>query len=156
MLKAIVFGVVIIILGLFIALGPQFIFQVCGSTITSSEVIVDCCTVFEISSCCVPDVGRLAICYWTARAEIGIGLLIVALGTCMLVFADRKIHFGLAIGTLFSSIIAWAVPNLLIGGCSSLVMRCHKVAFPALTVVSVVLFIFSVIIIFILQKQQNR
>jgi hypothetical protein len=49
-----------------------------------------------------------------------------------------------------ASIIALAVPNFLIGGCGSLTMKCRKVAFPALTVESVVLLVFSAIMVTII------
>ena len=136
-----------IVLGLLISLGPQFLFKVCGPTMASSGVIDECCAKPEVNSCCAPAANSLPICHWTARAEIGIGLLIAALGACMIVFTDSKTHLGLIIGVFMASIIAFAIPNFLIGGCSTLTMRCRKIAFPALTAESVFLLVFSVIIL---------
>jgi len=127
MKKAIIFGTVVIILGLLIALGPKFLFKVCG-----------------------PMGEGVSHCHWSAQAEIGMGFLIVALGACMLVFTDPKTHLGLAIGTFLASIIALAVPHFLIGGCGSLGMKCRRIAFPALTVESVVLMVFSAIMVCII------
>jgi len=133
MKKAIIFSAIIIILGLLIALGPQFVFKVCGH-------------------------GEEGFphCHWSAQAEIGMGLLIVALGTCMIVFTDSKTHLGLAIGTFFASIITLAIPNFLIGGCNSMAMKCHRVAFPALTAESIVLLVFSAILITIIVMQKTK
>jgi hypothetical protein len=130
--KAIIFGTVIIILGLLIALGPQFLFKVCKH-------------------------GEEGFphCHWSAQAEIGMGLLIVALGACMIVFTDTKTHLGLAIGTFFASIIALAVPNLLIGGCGMMTMQCRKIAFPALTAESIVLLVFSAIMVTVIAMQKT-
>jgi peptidoglycan/LPS O-acetylase OafA/YrhL len=124
MKKAIIFGSIVIGFGLLIALGPKFLFKVCGHGEDS-----------------------FPHCHWSAQAEIGMGLLIVALGACMIVFTDPKTHFGLATGTFLASIIALAIPNFLIGGCGSMAMKCRTVAFPALTAESVVLLVFSAIML---------
>jgi len=124
MKKAIVIGTVVSILGLLIALGPQFLFKVCGH-----------------------GESGYPHCHWSAQAEIGMGLLIVALGVCMIMFTDAKTHLGLLIGIFLASIIALAVPHTLIGGCGMMSMQCRKVAFPALTIESVVLLVFSAVII---------
>ena len=122
MKKAVISGVVVIVLGLLISLGPQFLFKVCGH-----------------------GESGFPLCHWSARAEIGMGLLIVALGICMIVFIDPKTHLGLLIGIFLASIIAMGIPNTLIGGCGMMSMQCRKVAFPALTAESVVLLVFSAI-----------
>ena len=153
MKKTIIISAVVMVLGLLIALGPQFIFKVCDTRMSSSESASpasaddDCCAEPETSSCCGPAVSSLPICHWSARTEIGIGLLIVALGVCMIVFTDSKTHLGLLIGIFFASIIALAIPYSLIGGCATITMRCHRVAFPALTIESVILLVFSAIMI---------
>jgi hypothetical protein len=120
--KVIIFGALIIIFGLLIAMGPQFLFKICKH-------------------------GEEGFphCHWSAQAEIGIGFLIIALGACMIVFTDTKTHLGLAIGTFFASIIALSVPNFLIGGCGMMTMQCRKIAFPALTAESIVLLVFSAV-----------
>jgi len=120
MKKSIICGSVITVLGLLIAFGPQFLFKVCSSA--------GC-------SCC----GDIPTCHWTARAEIGIGMLIAALGLCFIVFDEKKTQLGLIIGVFFSGIIALAIPHSLIGGCELKTMACHRVAFPAITVIGAVL-----------------
>jgi hypothetical protein len=160
MKKAIICGSIVIVLGLFIALGPQFLFKVCDPNMVSTESASsastddDCCAEPAQSSCCGPSVRSLPICHWSAQAEIGMGLLIAALGACMIVFPEQKTRLGLLIGIFFSSIIALAIPNFLIGGCSTMTMRCHRVAFPALTVESAVLLVFSAIMITVIAMQK--
>jgi len=133
MKKTIILGSVVILLGLLTALGPQFLFKVC-------------------------DHGESGFphCHWSAQAEIGIGLLIAALGACMIVFTDRKTHLGLLIGIFLASMIALAVPNFLIGGCGMMTMKCRRVAFPALTAESVVLLVFSAIMITVIAMQKQQ
>jgi hypothetical protein len=156
MKKVIIFGAVVIILGLLIALGPQFLFKVCGPTMASnaSEELADCCAVPEESGCCGPVASSLPICHWSARAEIGMGLLIAALGACIIVFTDAKTQFGLLIGVFMASLIALATPHTLIGGCGSMAMACRRIAFPALTAESVILLILSAVMVVIIAIQK--
>jgi hypothetical protein len=158
MKKAVIFGAIVILLGLLIALGPQFLFKVCGISMTDSGTLEDCCAEpVEEASCCAPAISSYPICHWSAQAEIGMGLLIVALGACMIVFTDPKTHLGLMIGIFMASIIALAIPNFLIGGCGAAAMSCRRIAFPALTVESIVLLVFSAIMIttIAMQKPDN-
>jgi hypothetical protein len=133
MKKNVTIGAVVIALGLLIALGPQFLFKVCAHGETGNPH-----------------------CHWSAQAEIGIGLLIAALGACMIVFNDQKTHLGLLVGIFLASIIALTIPNTLIGGCSMMTMQCRKVAFPALTAESVVLLVFSAIMITVIAMCPQR
>jgi hypothetical protein len=132
MKKSIILGAVVIMFGFLIALGPQFLFKVCAH-----------------------GEDGFPLCHWTGQAEIGIGFLIVALGICMIVFIDPKTHLGLFIGVFFAGIIALFIP-MLIGGCSSMSMQCRKVAFPALTFESVVLLVFSAIIVVYLEMKKPQ
>ena len=114
-------------LGLLLALGPQFLFKVCDS--------------------------HTMVCHWTAQAEIGIGGIIALLGVAMFIFTDVKIQLGLSIGILLSGIFALLVPHLLIGGCSTASMACNTIAFPAITVICILLLVGVLInIIYSLRK----
>ena len=118
-------------MGLLIALGPQFLFKVC--------------TVHN---------GVLPLCHWSAQAELGIGMLVAALGLCFIVFSDPKTQQGFAIGVFLTGIIVLGIPHALIGGCTAKTMACHKVAFPALTVEDVILLLYSaVMVVFIEMKE---
>jgi hypothetical protein len=119
MKNRIISGGAVIIFGLLIALGPQFLFKVCP--------VVD---------------GMFMRCHWSARAEIGVGgPLIAVLGIALVFFANPKIRLGLTIGVFLSGVLALLIPHALIGGCSMHSMACRKVAFPAITVSSILLLI---------------
>jgi hypothetical protein len=154
MKKVIIFGSIVILLGLLIALGPQFLFKVCDLSMSDSGYLEDCCAEPVETDCCGPAISSYPICHWTARAEIGIGLLVAALGACMIVFTDPKTHLGLIIGVFMASMIAFAIPNFLIGGCGMLTMKCRRVAFPALTAESVALLVFSAIMVTVIAMQK--
>jgi hypothetical protein len=114
MKNRIVSGGAVTAFGLLIALGPQFLFKVC------------------------PPAGDIFMkCYWSARAEIGIGALIAALGAALVIFASPKTRLGLSIGIFLSGIIALLIPHSLIGGCSMHSMACRKIAFPSITVIAI-------------------
>jgi hypothetical protein len=126
-------GVVVILSGFLIALGPQFLFKVCATM-----------------------EDGFPRCFWSARAEIGIGMLIAVLGITLLIFAETKVRLGLTIGVFFSSIITLCIPHALIGGCGMMTMACRRVAFPALTIIGIVLLVGSALNSFyLLSKEKN-
>jgi hypothetical protein len=120
MKNRIISGGTALVFGLLIALGPQFLFKVCP--------------VME---------GIAMKCHWSARAEIGIGALIAALGIALIVFVSPKTRLGLTIGIFLSGVLALLVPHALIGGCVMHSMPCRKIAFPSITVISILLLIGS-------------
>jgi hypothetical protein len=108
-------GLITFALGLLIAAGPQFLFKVCGTM-----------------------GGGVPRCHWSAQAEIAIGALIAALGLAYLVFSESNVRLGLTVGVLFSGIVALCIPHVLIGGCDGMTMACRKTAFPALTLIGII------------------
>jgi hypothetical protein len=144
MKKTIVIGIVVIILGTLISFGPQFLFKVCSPIAMLTEFLTDDCD--DGGNCgCSGDALSFPICHWAARAEIGVGFLIVALGICMLLFLDLKTQQGLTIGIFLASIIALSIPYTLIGGCNIMTMDCRRIAFPILSLICIITLIGSVI-----------
>jgi hypothetical protein len=120
--KQLLYGILVIIFGLLVALGPQFLFKVCNA---AEE--------------------NFPRCHWSARAEMGIGIIITALGICILLFIDEsKIRQGLSIGIFFTSIVALLIPHTLIGGCNMMTMQCRRVAFPVLSVICIILLLSAI------------
>ena len=144
MKKVVIIGSVIILLGMLIALGPQFLFKVCSPITMATEEITDDCG--DDGSCgCSGTALSFPLCHWSARAEIGIGLLIAALGICLIVFTDLRTQQGLTIGIFLSSIVSLSIPHILIGGCGVMTMACRKISFPVLSIICITLIIGSVI-----------
>jgi hypothetical protein len=116
MRNRIISGGAAVVLGLLIALGPQFLFKVC------------------------PVMGDIIMkCHWSARGEIGVGALIALLGLALVFFADPGTRLGLTIGIFLAGVLALLIPHALIGGCVMHSMPCRKIAFPAITVISILL-----------------
>ena len=130
MKKSIIIGSTIIVLGLLIALGPQFLFKVCTA-----------------------HGGTFPLCHWTARAELGMGRLIAALGICLIVFNDPKTQLGLIIGIFLISIMVIGIPHALIGGCKSSEMACRKITFPVITVIGIILLVYSIIVMVLSERK---
>jgi hypothetical protein len=76
-------------------------------------------------------------CHWTAQAELGVGLMITALGILLLVFKSGKTRMGVSCAVFLSGVLVLAIPHVLIGGCEMESMACRIAAFPALTVLGV-------------------
>ena len=154
MKKNIISGSVVVVLGLLIALGPQFLFRVCPPIISPEVPAAGC------GGCgCSGDGGFAVyypICHWAARALLGMGMLIAALGIiCLLVQSDQKTRLGLFAGVFLSSIIALGIPNALIGGCGVETMACRRIAFPTVSIISIVLLVYSAVIIVVYNKNES-
>jgi hypothetical protein len=121
------------LLGLLIAFGPQFVFKPCGKM-----------------------GDAFSHCHWSIQGDMGIGIIITALGICLIIFSDPRTRFGLTIGVFFMSIVALLIPHGLIGGCNSMEMRCHKYAFPALTVYSILVLALSLANLYYLDGKGKR
>jgi len=117
MRKNIIIGAGAIIAGLLIALGPQFLFKVCPQESN----------------------GDWLQCHWSVQALLGTGIIIAALGFCIVLFSDLKTHVGLVVGIFFAGIVSLAIPYSLIKGCNKeLEMACTEVTFPIITVLGAV------------------
>jgi len=114
MIKNSICGAAAFIAGLLIAFGPQFLFKLCSGC----------------GSCCGDGIPT---CFWTGRAEIGMGLLMAALGLCLLVFTEPQTQLGLYIGIFLAGLFGLLIPHVIIGGCELRTMGCHRRAFPVLT-----------------------
>lgn len=134
MKKTIISSVVVTALGLLVAFGPQYLFKVCPA-----------------------HGGAFPLCHWSAQAEIGLGMLIAALGLCLTAFSDPKTQLGLAIAIFLAGILVIGIPYALIGGCAGNMMACRRIAFPALTIEGAILVVYSALmVIYIEVKKPER
>ena len=113
MKNRIVSGAGAIAAGLLISIGPQ--------------------TVFKLDP--QMEDGGWMTCHWTGQAELGLGLLIAALGFLLLLVHSRETRLGLSLSAALAGILVVLYPTVLIGGCSMEDMRCRLITFPALIVI---------------------
>lgn len=99
-------------LGFLLAVGPWHIFKVCGSTMK---------------------------CFWTGRAELGIGILVIILGILNMTVSSIQVRLGLNLALTFVGIQAALIPTWQIGVCSMPNMSCHAVAAPSILFISILI-----------------
>ncbi|OCG32706.1 hypothetical protein A9G33_02700 [Gilliamella sp. Choc3-5] len=100
--------------------------------------------------------GKIMKCFWTARAEIGIGCLVIAIGALLLISRTAFVRIGLSMALACISLLAAAIPTILIGVCGNEMMRCNMGSKPALVLLSGLLFIVAVINIYYLNKRTKN
>ena len=156
-------GILFIILGAFIAFGPLTIFPVCGvhssqqasgheseqkkaqMSMKMGDKQVDSSDENASESTMTKGTGMVMKCFWTARAELGLGILIAILGALIIAFQSVQIRLGLNISIILNGILALLIPISLIGVCDGVHMSCHSLTLPALAVISSALIIAAVV-----------
>jgi len=82
-------------------------------------------------------------CFWTVRAETGIGCVIAFGGLALFLTKDRGQLTGIFMMLSVCAVFAGALPLFLIGMCASPLMPCRMGTQPALILLSSVLFLVS-------------
>ncbi len=80
-------------------------------------------------------------CFWTARAELGVGVAVIVSGIMLFLFKCGGIRLGISLVTAALAALGFALPTWLIGVCGSEAMLCRIGALPALQLASGLLFI---------------
>jgi len=133
MKKNIIFSALFIISGLLISLGPIYLFKACDA---------GCCASYPT-------------CYWMRMIELGMGMIITALGTFLIVYTDTKIQIGMIISIILTDIMVLLIPTVIIGSCTVKTMACNVLTVPVLIVIGIFLLICSVIRLLSLRKTIN-
>ncbi|MBO4747714.1 MAG: DUF4418 family protein [Clostridiales bacterium] len=131
MKNRIIFAAAFVLLGLLVILAPTVIFPVCESEMKMA-------------------------CFFTKKAEIGVGLLIAAIGVVSFFLKNKDIRIGLSIAQFLNAALVLALPLKLTGLCKKSDMACRVKTLPALIVLSVLLAIVAASEIFILAKSEQE
>lgn len=83
-------------------------------------------------------------CYFTKKAEIGLGIVIAAIGALYFFFKNEGVRLGLSLTQILLSALVLLYPTKLIGICKSTDMACRVKTLPALIVVTVLLGVVSI------------
>ena len=100
-------GITLILAGTLIALAPYFLVPVCEGHAPMK-------------------------CFWTARAALGTGILIIWGGLLYCLCRDAGTRLGIAAMSAGAALLAIAFPSVLIGVCATETMPCHMGTLPAL------------------------
>jgi hypothetical protein len=114
-------GCIIIAAGILISLTPVVIFPVCSNFIRTMG----------------GGGGVPMKCFWSGRAEIGVGILISMGGLFLLLCAPVSARIGISLMLALTAIFSIAIPTVLIGGCEMPSMPCRIATFPALILLGV-------------------
>ena len=154
MKNRVVTSVLFIFIGALLILFPLYILPVCplpdAQAIPATTVAGD----GHIHMHSTP--GKIMKCFWTARAEIGIGSLVIAIGALVLFSRSLFVRMGLSMALACTAILAAAIPTILIGVCGNEMMRCNMGAKPALILLAIVLAIAAISNVLYLNKQVNK
>lgn len=125
-------GIFFIFAGAFLALGPQMIFPVC------------------------PVGEKIMKCFWTAKAEIGIGTLIIFGGILLLTASSEELRKGVSLMIVGTGFIGILIPATLIGGCMNPEMRCNTSTIPAIYIIAGIIVLAALINAVYLNKAAKR
>ena len=140
-----------IIIGILFILFPMYILPVCPSESVNLPTAMQGQVEHMHTG-----VGKIMKCFWTGRAEVGVGCLIIAIGILMLFCQKIFLRMGLSMAIACISLFALAIPTVLIGVCDNKMMRCNMGAKPALVLLSLLLFIVALVNTFYLNKAARR
>lgn len=115
MKNRIITGIIVILAGLLYMLVPQFILPVCEH---------------------VSGNGPPMKCFWSARAELGLGAAVIFGGLLFLLLSNTAARLGISLMLLAVTILAAATPTVLIGACRLNYMPCRAGTLPALMILS--------------------
>lgn len=140
-----------IIIGILFILFPMYILPVCPSESVNLPTAMQGQVEHMHTG-----VGKIMKCFWTGRAEVGVGCLIIAIGILMLFCQKIFLRMGLSMAIACISLFALAIPTVLIGVCDNQMMRCNMGAKPALVLLSLLLFIVALVNTYYLNKAARR
>jgi hypothetical protein len=121
------FGALLVLLGIIIILTPWIIFPVCemeGSYVVTS-------TGMQLPM----------TCGWSARAESGIGALIVIAGGLLIARSTKETRQAVGIFTIAMGALVILFPTFLIGMCKVATHPCRMTTLPALEILGVIVII---------------
>ena len=132
MKNRILFAAAFILLGLLVILAPTMLFPVCESEMKMA-------------------------CFFTKKTEIGVGLVIAALGVIYFFLKNKDIRLGISIAQFLNAGLVLAFPAKLTGLCKMSDMACRVKTYPALIVLSVLLALTAAVnIVFLIKSESEK
>ena len=93
-------------------------------------------------------------CHWTARAEIAVGVPLLAVGLLMLASKRKESIRNLGIVGALLGLMAVLLPGVLIGVCGNDDMICNSLMDPALVLMGIVVIVASLAAIWLSRSRE--
>ncbi|MDR2745521.1 MAG: DUF4418 family protein [Desulfovibrio sp.] len=126
----------VIVLGFLIAATPYYLFPVCTGRITA------------VNGAFLP-----MKCFWTAKAALGCGGVIVCAGIIIALASSPGVCLGVALTLLPISALVTAFPTVHVGVCQNEMMPCRMGTLPALCLLGILTGVFALIMALWRHKQ---
>lgn len=156
MKNQIIVGIAVLIQGILLSTGTQTIFPVCGIRNNAKNGPQNMSMNGKNSHTENGDMqmssGAKMKCYWTGRAEIGVGALIAVIGLFLLIFRKKQARLGLSLTLAPAGLLAILIPDVLIGVCEGANMTCRTLALPAINIIGAAVIVIACVNIFRLLK----
>jgi hypothetical protein len=120
-----IIGVVLLICGLLIAIGPWTVFPVCEYGNTTMK------------------------CHYTADAEIVVGVMIALLGLLLFFAKSAETKIVIGIAEVGLGVFAVLLVTSLTGMCPSTTMECHILAEPMLKILGIVVAVLGAVLVYL-------
>lgn len=126
--------IILLVLSLLLAFGTEFFFHACPAK----------------------DDGSWMRCHWAENAVFAIGIALSVLALARFFISDQKIKAGISLSFLSFSLLAAFVPGIVIPLCMMKDMRCHTIMRPAVVVISILIFIVSLVDFIVKIKSEKK
>ena len=145
-------GVLFIVLGLMISVGPQTIFKPCSELLQIYSGGIQGQVMQGQGMQQTPSDTRYVPmkCHWSAIAEIGIGGAMALLGFLFLLSGKPQLRLGLSFAQAALGLVAVLMPTKLIGTCVGKMMQCNILMLPMLLVMGCLVIAVSIVNVFLL------
>lgn len=130
-----IIGILFVVLGAIIAVGPHTFFHACEGLLAD---------------------GRPMKCHWTAMSSTGIGTSIALIGIISIMFKQEQIRMAFSIANAVLGALVIAFATALIGVCPTVSMPCHMLTRPILCVISSILIIISLANVLYLSRKDSE
>jgi hypothetical protein len=144
--------------GVLLIIIPQFIFPVC-ETPFAGKAELGAHSALGRGDFAEPVPGPHAplhmACFYTAKAEAGLGAAVILTGLLLLVFNSSERRLGVSLSLAPLAALAGATPWFLIGVCPSDMMLCRSGTLPALLLLSAALLAYALLNSWYLHKYKR-
>lgn len=122
---------ILIVLGLVIAIVPQYTNCDYGRSMTMSSSAATSAAGFGMSTSTSTSKPK---CLWSARAELVVGIPLAVAGLFLFLARRKETKRALSVLAVLDGLFCILIPTAIIGICATTTMKCHTTMLPVLYV----------------------